>query len=493
MGNAASLTKIPVEWILTGTLFLLMFLAALPSTRKKGVLATVTSLGLVLAAVFAIKHLASHFNAVLFYGMLRVDSLSATFELLFAVAGIFSVIFLYDSLEIHPKDFGEAMILLTGSILGMSFMTSANDIIMMYLSMEFVALTSYMLAGFSRKDPKSSEAALKYAIYGGAASGVMLFGLSLLFGFAGSTSFDAIAASIRTSSNNLALILLALVMVFVGLGYKVASVPYHQWCPDVYQGSPTPITAFFSVVPKAAGFALMLRFLVVLFKGADLPDLDMTLTYLIGIISMATMTYGNLAALEQKSVKRLLAYSSIAHAGYALMGVTTLYWVMDPAHPYMMGFKAVYFYMVAYMFMNLGAFYVVALIMDRIGSDTIEDYIGLGRRNPALAVLMTIFLFSLAGIPPTIGFIGKFYLFAAILRISHWFFYLLAFVGVINSFISLFYYARIMKNMFLIKSEGGKPITVGSLSIAVLVILAIPTILFGIYFAPLLSLSNLMF
>ena len=480
---------IPGELILFGLLLLLMLLNVLKTTR--GIIASVGVIGLILAATGPIKHLAMGTSRILFNGMIVLDPLAETFKLLFLLAAAFSVVFAYDSKEIDNRDFVETILLMVGSTLGMFFMAGSNDMLMMYLSIEFVALTSYMLAGFRRGDPKSSEAALKYVIYGGAASGVMLFGLSLLFGLAGSTGFVSISHSLV---NNPAqpVVLLALVMVFAGLGYKIASVPFHQWCPDVYQGSPTPVTAFFSVAPKAAGFALLLRFLLTLFKGADFGGLNWTLTYLLGIIAMGTMTYGNLTAMGQRSVKRLLAYSSIAHAGYVLMGVTTLYAVMSST-PDMTGFQAVFFYMTAYLFMNLGAFYVVALLMDRLGTDDINAYTGLGQRAPLLASIMTIFLFSLAGIPPTIGFIGKFYLFYAVIKIPNWFFYLLAFVGVTNSFISLFYYARILKHMFLIKSSDTRPLSIGALSITVLLLLAVPTLLFGLYFSPIFNLASRMF
>ncbi len=490
IGNAASIGMIPGELILFATLLVLMVLGAM-HRFSRGLVAGIGVAGLVLASYGPIGHLASGTHSMLFYGMLVVDPLASTFKLLFLLAAAFSVVFVYDSGEMDDRDLVEAVILIVASTLGMFFMAGSNDLLMMYLSMEFVGLTSYMLSGFRRGDPKSSEAALKYVIYGGAASGVMLFGLSLLYGLAGSTGFAAVNHALVNSPSQ-PVVLLALVMVFAGLGYKIASVPYHQWCPDVYQGAPTPITAFFSVAPKAAGFALLIRFLVTLFAGGDFGGLNWTLTYLLGIVSMATMTYGNLSAMGQRSVKRLLAYSSIAHAGYALMGVTTLYAVMSHA-PDMTGFKAVFFYMMAYLFMNLGAFYTVALIMDRVGTDDIEAYTGLGQRAPFLTVIMTIFLFSLAGIPPTIGFVGKFYLFYAVIKIPNWFFYTLAFVGVINSFMSLFYYARIMKHMFLLKSSDQRPLTIGALSVTVLVLLSVPTILFGVYFTPLFTLASRMF
>jgi len=477
--------------ILFGLLLLLMLLGAMKKSGR-GLIAGVGVVGLILASYGPIRHLATgRTSTLLFNGMIVVDPLASTFKLLFLLAAAFSVVFIYDSKEIDGRDFVEATLLIVASTLGMFFMAGTNDLLMMYLSMEFVALTSYILAGFRRGDPKSSEAALKYVIYGGAASGVMLFGLSILFGLAGDTGFVAISHALAGGSSQ-PVVLLALVMVFAGLGYKIASVPYHQWCPDVYQGSPTPITAFFSVAPKAAGFALLIRFLVTLFTGSDFGGLNWTLTYLLGIIAMATMTYGNISALSQRSVKRLLAYSSIAHAGYALMGVTTLYAVMN-ATPDTTGFKSVFFYMLAYLFMNLGAFYVVALLMDRLGTDDINAYTGLGQRSPILAVIMTVFLFSLAGIPPTIGFIGKFYIFYAVLKIPNWFFYVLAFVGVMNSFVSLFYYARILKHMFLLKSSDQRPLTIGALSLTTLMLLAVPVILFGLYFAPLFSLANRMF
>lgn len=495
LGNGASLAYVIPEGILGVTLGVIMALGAFQRTRSRELLAIVSILGMGAALLAAAAGVSWPDGSVLaFHGNLMVDGMLAVFRLLFLLTGLLTIVFAYGSDEIDTRDFADMSALVTASVMGMTFMAAAADLLMMYLAMELVGILSYVLAGLKREDQRSSEAALKYVIYGAAASGVALFGMSLLFGIAGDTSIMAIR-SVLLGQGFEPLGLVALVMILAGLGYKIAAVPFHMWCPDVYQGAPTPITAFFSVAPKAAGFALILRLLSLLLGGASADagvspiPLGEALSVLIGLVSMGTMTVGNLAALNQDSVKRMLAYSSIAHAGYLLMGVATLPAIMGDQPDYT-GFRAVFFYLVIYLFMNLGAFYVVTRVVTRIGSDDITAFRSLGRRSPLLAVMMAIFLFSLVGLPPTAGFAGKFYLFYAILKQGGAFFYILAFVGVLNSFISLFYYARVLKIMYLETSADARPIPSGSLVAAVLVILAIPTLVFGVYFGPLLDTAS---
>jgi NADH-quinone oxidoreductase subunit N len=356
------------------------------------------------------------------------------------------------------------------------------------LAMELTSLSSYILAGYTKEAADSSEASLKYIIYGAVSSGVMLYGISILFGLTGAMDYFGINhALVMSAPNNFAL-LTATIFIVVGFGYKISAVPFHFWTPDVYEGAPITITAFLSVASKAAGFAMMIRFFKVIFIDTTIlavPAGMWTSLYgfewnkLLAILSVLTMTLGNLVAVWQDNLKRLLAYSSIAHAGYMLMGVVVL---SDQ------GIAAVLIYFMMYLFMNLGAFFVVMLVANKTGSEDISAYRGLGYRAPLIGVAMAIFLISLTGLPPTAGFIGKLYLFAALLE-AKWIW--LAVVGALNSVISLYYYARVLRYMFLRDPEGQtSSITLQRSEAILLLFFVIPTLLFGLYFGPLVDLAN---
>jgi NADH-quinone oxidoreductase subunit N len=379
--------------------------------------------------------------------------------------------------ELSARFQGEFVVALLATVLGAMLFASSVNMVMIYLALEMVSLPSYILAGFLKGDTRSGEAGIKYAVFGAAASGAMIFGLSFLYGMSGSLDLFAVRDALAARATPPMALLIPTIFVFAGFAYKISAVPFHMWTPDVYEGASTPITAFFSVAPKAAGFAATLRFFLstmtrqtpdglVALEGIDWP-------FLIALASVFTMTLGNLASLRQSNVKRLLAYSSIAHAGYMLMGLVLL---TDE------GIKAVLFYLVVYALMNLGAFLVViALSADR-PREEIEEYRGLGWRMPALALSMAVFLFSLTGIPPFAGFIGKVYLFKAVIAKEY---YWLAVIGVLNSVVSLYYYVRIVKVMYLdIPDEGTMPaaVPVSRLHGLVLGLLAVPTVYFGIRF-----------
>ena len=362
--------------------------------------------------------------------------------MLFLLATIITIIIITKSKEFHKAGIAEIIVFLFAITLGMMFLSSTVDLLMLYLSLETVSLLSYILVGYKLESRPSSEAALKYIIFGGVASGIMLFGISYFYGIFGTTNLLEIRNLLNNFDPNTFSypMLFATLLVLVGLGFKIAMVPFHMWCPDVYEGAPTPITAFLSVAPKAAGFAIFIRFIIVVFGTGDGNFGHMfkliKIPELIIAFSIITMTVGNLAAIAQNNLKRLLAYSSIAHAGYLLMGFAAFN---------REGVEAVLFYLPIYLIMNIGAFLVVISVRDATGSEDIKTYKGLGKRNPFLAASMAIFLFSLTGLPPLAGFLGKFYLFAAIIKRG---LYVLATIGVLNSVISLFYYARIVKAMF---------------------------------------------
>jgi NADH-quinone oxidoreductase subunit N len=387
------------------------------------------------------------------------------------------------------KRVGEYYSLLVAMTLGMFLMTGASNLLMMVLAMELTSLSSYILAGYTREAPDSSEASMKYIIFGAVSSGVMLYGISILFGLTGSLDYAAINKILTLRLPSYLALLTATVLIIVGFGYKISAVPFHFWTPDVYEGAPITITAFLSVASKAAGFAMMIRFFKVVFMDPAILTLSAGMwasifafdwNRVLAILCVLTMTLGNLIAVWQDNLKRLLAYSSIAHAGYMLMGVVIL---SDK------GIAAVLIYFIMYLFMNLGAFYIVMLVANKTGSEDISAYRGLGYRAPLLGVAMAVFLISLTGLPPTAGFIGKLYLFAAVLD-AKWIW--LAVVGVVNSVISLYYYARVLRYMFLRDpAEKSSSFQVMKTEIVLVLVLTIPTILFGLYFTPLVDWANI--
>ncbi len=473
------------------TVLVITFLAALLADlvargRRPGAPFAVTLAGCLVALALAVAGLPAGPQPIL-GRLVVVDGLAGFFRILFPLIAVITVLFTWASGEImgpRRENKGEFYPLVALMTFGMCVMAEASDLIMLYLSLELVSLTSYVMAGYMRGNLRSTEASLKYVIFGAVSSGVMLYGLSLLYGLTGETTFAGIRdALVAGRADNFAL-LVATVLVLAGLGYKIAAVPFHFWCPDVYEGAPTPVTALFSVGPKAAGFALMIRFFYSTLLspgevaaaggaapagGALVGPTDWPL--LIAVLSVVTMTYGNLVALRQTNVKRMLAYSSIAHVGYLLMGFLMLTQA---------GLQAILFYLLVYALMNLGAFLFVIALNNRLGGEDLADYAGLSARAPWVAIMMMVFLFSLTGLPPTAGFIGKMYLFAEVVN-RHYFW--LAVVGALNSVVSLFYYMRIARAMYFTPGSG-EPIRLAPLHTAVLVLLAVPTLALGVYWSP---------
>jgi len=421
----------------------------------------------------------------LFHRMIVLDNFAIFFKVVLSLSAVGAVWMSLGSNEVKGPNQGEYYGILLGSTLGMFFMASAANLLMAYLALEFVSLTSYVLTGYLRHNRRSGEAALKYLIYGGVASGTMIYGMSWIFGLTGSMDYAEINVALSQGEPNQLALLIAVVLIFAGFGYKITAVPFHMWAPDVYHGAPIPITAFLAVGSKAAGFALLMRFFYPALSkmgeggtwhflaGVDWPQLML-------VTAMLTMTLGNLAALNQQNVKRLLAYSSIAHAGYTLMGFVVL---SDE------GLRAMLFYLVVYYLMNLGAFLVVMVVANNTGREDLEGFRGLAWRGGALpAIAMAIFLFSLTGLPPLAGFIGKFYLFAAVVK-EH--FYYLAVVGILNSVVSLYYYVRIVKTMFLdapLGTEG--QVTLDPHNGSLLAVLSVVTVILGLYWTPVFEFAD---
>ena len=483
MNNLLSISLFWPELVLTATILTAIIVDIFSQSTRTNKVSNYVIIGLIatLAAVF----LTNHSPTTLFMDSLAFDPFASFVKIVVLVATLFIIIISRYSNEFKGYHTGEYYALLCIMVFGMFLMASAIDLITVYLSIEVVSLMSFILAGYLKNNPRSNEASLKYVIYGAFSSGIMLYGLSIIFGLTGTTKFFAIRDAITTldASSSLALTL-STVFVLAGFGYKISAVPFHFWTPDVYEGSPTPITAYLSVAPKAAGFALMIRFFNQVFIDGDslstigwYADVSFAWPELLGVISVVTMTLGNLVAIQQNSVKRMLAYSSIAHAGYMLMAFPTVS---------SEGVFAVMIYLVMYLFMNLGAFFVLIYVSQKEGGENFEHFSGLGWRMPMVGIVMTVFMFSLTGLPPTVGFIGKFYLFVAVINAGSSF-YWIAFFGAINTVVSLYYYMRVVKTMYL-DGEPSDEIVVPSFSTtAIFLVLAVPSVFFGIYWTPILN------
>ncbi len=414
---------------------------------------------------------------------ITIDSFGFFFKILFAIASFVTLALAFRAREMNDQPKPEVVAFMLVLTVGMSMMASSTDLLMMYLSLEMVSILSYILVGARKHGRASAEAGLKYLLYGAMASGIMIFGFSFLYGLVGSTSLQDIAAYYKEFSGmaTVPVTFFGLLCAMAGFGFKIATFPTQMWCPDVYEGAPTPVTAFLSVGPKAAGFAMVVRFFVVAFglHGEPAPMFAfMHWQMILALIAAITMTLGNLAAIPQRNLKRLMAYSSIGHAGYLLMGLAAL-----SAN----GIQAILFYLVIYLLMNFGAFMVVLAVADRLGTEEIEGYRGLGWRSPVLALTFSIFLFSLTGLPPFAGFIGKYLLFAAVVEKG---LYWLAIVAVINSAISLFYYVRIIKAMYLEQPAEVSHLDMPFYFRTLAATFAIPILILGLFWAPLAAFTS---
>ena len=419
----------------------------------------------------------------LFSDAIVLDPFSTFFKIIIVFSTILvSIVSLYsDDLKNYRK--GEYFTLLGIVVFGLLLMVSAIDLIMIYLSIEIVSIMSFVLAGYLKQNKKSNEAALKYVVYGAFSSGIMLFGLSYVYGLTGSTNFFEIQkVLISNGLESNSAVLLSIIMILAGFGYKVSAVPFHFWTPDVYEGSPTAITAYLSVAPKAGAFAMMIRFFNQIFSdgGAlvSIGSISKTIfpwADILSLLAVITMTIGNIVAIQQNSIKRMLAYSSVAHAGYILLAMP----VMSSDSIY-----AIMIYFIMYLFMNLGAFFVVIAVKNKTGGETFDDFKGLGWEMPLISIIMTLFMVSLTGLPPTAGFIGKFYIFASLIKGGESFYWLVI-IGGINSVISLYYYIRVVKVMYFDGDKNETLLNPPVMIMVMLLITAVPTLIFGIYWAPL--------
>ena len=483
MMNVESLQFFVPELLLVGFLAIILLadLVSRDGRPQPKLYAGLAVLGCAVATIGVIMSWSGE-PRTLFMGMIVHDTLGHFLRVIVLLSTLVAVLLSATSPEIRSRRSAEYYALMLAVGFGACLMVTASHVAMIYLALEVVSIGSFILVALNKENLKSSEAGLKYVLYGGVSSAVMLYGLSLLYGATGRLHLFQIREVLFSSLGLDVTLLFALLLVLAGIGYKIASVPFHFWVPDVYEGAPTPITAFLSVTSKVAGFGLLIRFLFhgLTETGVSLPSVDWPT--LVAILSAVTMTLGNLGALAQKNLKRLLGYSSIAHAGYLLMGIVALN---------AEGLYAILFYAAVYLFMNLGAFLVIIALSEKLPSDDIDSYRGLGWRCGFPCVAMAIFMFALVGLPPTSGFTGKFFIFAAAIKAN---FIWLAIIGVLNAVISLYYYARIVKEMYLATppedAANAEPVTVSASHTALLWVMVIPTILLGIYFHPLLALAK---
>ncbi|MBO8167777.1 MAG: NADH-quinone oxidoreductase subunit N [Thermoanaerobacteraceae bacterium] len=439
-----------------------------PKDQRRGIgyLTTAGLLGILGATLFM-----NNVDKTLLDGMYIIDPYSTFFKQLFLLAAILVSVGSYDYIRRLGYNQGEYFSLLVYATLGMMILASAGDLITLYLGLELMTITFFILTAYRKKDAKSSEAGIKYVILGAMSSAVLLYGLSLIYGATGTTVIKDIAAALQQDIQPI--MLLGTIFVLVGFGFKISAVPFHMWSPDIYEGAPTPVTGFLAVASKAAGFAAMIRLFII-----ALPALQSYWVVIVMVLAAFTVLFGNFVAIPQTNIKRLLAYSSIAQAGYLLFGLVAYS---------ALGVAAILFHSILYVFANLGAFIVVIAFGNHTGSDEIKDYSGLARRSPLMAAVMLLSLLSLAGIPPLAGFVSKFYLFTSIIDKGYFW---LAFVGIGMSMVSVYYYLVVVKVMYMGEPpEDSEPIKLPVSIQAALYVTMFITVFFGIYPSPLTNVA----
>ncbi len=443
------------------TAFALIVLLLDLIVKKKEAVAVISIAGTAIVSLSLLNTSGSTFG-----GMYIADGYSTFFKIIFFINVILTILISIKYIAVERVNYGEYYSLILFSTVGMMIMASASDLITLYLGLELMALSTYVLAGFIRHNLKSTESALKYFLLGAFSSGFLLYGISIVYGLTGTTDIKAIATFIteRGLSGNLSL-LLAIGMLTVAFGFKIAAAPFHMWAPDVYEGAPTSITAFMSVGPKAAGFAVIGRVFMIAFAAVKADWATILIP-----ISILTMAVGNIVALSQTNIKRMLAYSSIAHAGYALLGIITAN---------SEGISSMMNYLFIYAFMNIGAFAVIIMLRSEgIKGEDLSDYEGLSKTHPMAAALMLIFMFSLTGIPPTAGFIGKLYIFMAAINAGYtW----LVIIAVIFSAISAYFYLRVVMYMYMRDPKTELPLTTSFTNGLALAVTTAAVLIIGVF------------
>jgi NADH-quinone oxidoreductase subunit N len=469
---ARSIMPINAEVIVVTTALLVLIFDFFLAKESKQYLGWFSLFGIIFAAIATYKLMGA--NGAFFGGTFLLDPFSTFFKFVFYIACALGILISINYLKIEDIHRGEYYALLLFATTGMMLMASAGDLITLYLGLELMALSIYILAGFMRRDNRSNESAIKYLLLGSFSSGIMLYGMSLLYGLSGTTNLAGILGFLRGADLANPVLFLAMIMLVVSFGFKVAAVPFHMWVPDVYEGAPTSVTAFMSAGPKVAGFAVLLRVFIY-----TLEPLHAHSTAIISGLAVLTMAVGNIMALSQTNIKRMLAYSSIAHAGYALVGLAA----GGPE-----GAASVMLYVCIYALMNMGAFGVV-IMLRKAGErgEEIGDFAGLGKTNRTAAFLMLIFMFSLTGIPPMAGFVGKFYIFKSAVQAGLvW----LAVAGVLFSAISAYFYLRIIMIMYMNEPKGSFELTTSPSLALALAISVTAIIVIGVYPTNLLNFAR---
>jgi len=460
-----NLSVILPELILMCWVFFMMMADLFISKEKKEVNALLAIIGIILsaAAVFVVMPL-GHITS--FNDSMVSDSFALFFKLLFCITAVLTILISKKYIAIEGMNWGEYYTLLLFAVSGMMVLVSATDLVTIYLGMEFMALTVYVLTGYLRHDTRSNEAALKYFLLGAFSSAIILYGMVLLYGVTGSTNIYKVASFLAANDNFSNPVMIASVILLVaGFAFKVAAVPFHMWAPDAYEGAPTSITAFMAVGPKAASFAVILRIFLI-----ALPAMKSHWIPIFWGISAISMLLGNIVAVAQTNVKRMLAYSSIGHAGFIFMGVIA---------GTKIGIASVMLYMLVYSFMAIGAFAVIILLRKTgVKGDEIKDFSGFARKYPSLGLCMLIFLISLIGLPPTGGFIGKMYLLSAAVEAEY---YYLAGIGVLMSLLSLFYYMQVAKTMYIDEEIPGQQLVSSNALTLVVYFCAAATLIIGMF------------
>ncbi len=429
-------------------------------------------IGMALAIGFAVRQWDNQESG--FFGMITCDNFGTAFKIIFVATSAIVALLAHRFLNVKGLMRPEFYALLLISTMGMMVMANTTDLVVMFLGLEIMSVPLYVLAGFARRSLESNEAGIKYFIMGAFASAFLLLGIAFVFGGSGATDLRRLVADFGYIAANYEFYLYSgIALILVGFGFKVGAVPFHSWVPDVYQGAPTPVTAFFSVGPKAAGFAVMLRIFLFGFEAME------ALTMVFYVMAVATMTVGNVLALRQENVKRMLAYSSISHAGYIMVALV----VGADA------IGAAIFYLAGYVMFNLGAFATLTLLESRSGCRSdMKELVGLSKANPYLAAVLALFMFALAGFPPTVGFFGKFFVFSSAVKAGYiW----LAVIGVLNSFVSVYYYLRVVKAAYFEQPESAfVPVKYSASIVAALAITAIGTLALGLLPQTLVELSQ---
>jgi len=460
MDALASLQHFIPHTVLIGTALLILVLDLFGLNQKVNALIALVGIALSLWLLPYPQKTMVLFSDLFFY-----DVFSYFLQIGLAIATSLAITSVIQSKVIPEKQKGEFYFLITFLFFLLILMGSTTNLLMIFLAIESVSLSSYILTGFRKFDKRSSEASLKYLLFGGVSSACMLFGMSIIFGLTGTLELAKMSTALAAGNASIAVAAkVALVFMLVGFGFKISAAPFHAWAPDVYEGAPTPVAAFLTVAPKSIGFLVICRVLFSAFHNYHIQW-----SAILVVLSILTMTIGNVIAVSQSNAKRLLAYSSVAQAGYILMGLATASGT---------GVEAVFIYLIAYIFTNMGAFLTLGAVEESEGSSRLDAFNGLSKRNPFLAACMTIFMLSLAGIPPLAGFIGKWFVFASAIQSK---FILLAVVAAINSAVAGFYYFKIVRAMYLTNSDKHSSVLASNLLITCIVIALFGTIAIGLF------------